>query len=205
MKDKDDKKHAFLKEDGRISWPKLIIKTFFMFVVIFGIFLIYDKVLKSSVRATMFANNLYENLGYKGVALFVYICDTFIVPMTPDVMFPLVSSQWSIIQITMIMGTASFLGGISAYWLGRSVSLIKIVSRTSERIMGSHKILIHKKGAWAIVLAGLTPIPYSTVCWTAGILKVNFIDVLFACLVRFPRIMIYYYLFKAGVQIINFL
>lgn len=205
MNDKDNTKHTFLKDDGKIAWKKLIIRTFFMILFIFILFLLYDKIFRTNVKANEIAKKLYNDLGFHGVALFVFLCDTFIVPLTPDIMFPLVSSSWSPLQITFFMGTASFFGGLCAYWLGHLVYKIKIVKNIANKIIGSHEVLIHKKGAWAVVLAALTPIPYSTVCWTAGILKVDFRKVIFACLVRFPRMIIYYYLFRAGIQIINFL
>ncbi|MDC7244243.1 MAG: YqaA family protein [Pleomorphochaeta sp.] len=201
----DKEKHTFLREDGSIAWGKLVFRTFIALLFIFVIFIIYDKVIRSSVQTSTLAQDLYNKLGHFGVSLFVYLCDTFIVPLTPDIMFPLVSSNWNILEITLFMGSASFLGGISAYWLGHLLSKIKIVDKYANKIMGSHKVFIHNKGAWGVALAGLTPIPYSTICWTAGILKVEFKKVIFACLVRFPRMILYYYLFIAGAQITNFL
>jgi membrane protein YqaA with SNARE-associated domain len=201
----DEKKHSFLKEDGSIAWKKLFFRTILALLVIFILFSIYSQIMKSNVQANNVAQNLYNELGHFGVSLFVYLCDTFIVPLTPDIMFPLVSGDWTALQITFFMGAASFLGGITAYWLGHLISLIKVVNRVANKIMGTHKVFIHKKGAWGVALAGLTPIPYSTICWTAGILKVEFKDVVLACLVRFPRMLIYYYLFKAGVELIQFL
>ncbi|MDC7237459.1 MAG: VTT domain-containing protein [Sphaerochaetaceae bacterium] len=205
MKDNNDQQHTFLKENGKIKWTKLISRTLIAVLFIFILFLLYDKLFKTNVRANDIATQLYNDLGFHGVALFVYLCDTFLVPLTPDVMFPLVASDWNPLQITLFMGTASFLGGLSGYWLGHLLDRIKIIDRLAQKIMGTHKVLIHKKGAWAVVLAALTPIPYSTICWTAGILKVDFKKVALASLVRFPRMLIYYYLFRAGTHLIAFL
>ncbi len=205
MRDNNDQQHSFLKENGKIKWTKLISRTFIAVLFIFILFLLYDKFFRTNIRANEIARQLYNDLGFHGVALFVYLCDTFLVPLTPDVMFPLVASDWNPLQIALFMGTASFLGGLSGYWLGNFLSHIKPVFRLSEKIMGTHKVLIHKKGAWAVVLAALTPIPYSTICWTAGILKVDFKKVVLASLVRFPRMLIYYYLFRAGTHLIDFL
>lgn len=203
--DEKNKKHRFLKEDGSIAWKKLVIRTLIAFVSIFLIFILYDKIISSNVKTSDVAQRLYNSLGFFGVSLFVYLCDTFIVPLTPDIMFPLVSSNWNIFEITIFMGGSSYLGGISAYWLGHLLSLIKVVNRYSNKIMKDHKVFIHNKGAWGVAISGLTPIPFSTICWTAGILKVEFKDVVLACLVRFLRMILYYYLFKAGVEIVNFL
>lgn len=201
----DDKKHSFLKEDGSIAWKKLFFRTLIAVLFIFIIFMIYDKVVNTNETTNSIAKELYNSLGHFGVSLFVYLCDTFIVPLTPDIMFPLVSENWSIIEITLFMGSASYLGGISAYWLGHLLSKIKSINKLSNRIMGTHKTFIHKKGAWGVAIAGLTPIPYSTICWTAGILKVEFNDVALACIVRFVRMILYFYLYRAGASIISFL
>jgi heme/copper-type cytochrome/quinol oxidase subunit 1 len=93
MNKKENEKHAFLKENGKFDWKKIIIRTFFMLIFIFLIFILYDKIFRTNVTANTLATELYNDLGYHGVALFVYLCDTFIVPLTPDVMFPLVSAD----------------------------------------------------------------------------------------------------------------
>lgn len=199
------KKHAFLKDDGSINWKKLLFRTFIAILIIFIVFLAFDLVMNNSVRTNDIATDIYNKMGYLGVALFVYLCDTFIVPLTPDIMFPLVSSNWNIFEITIFMGGASFLGGLSAYWLGHLLSKIKAVEKLANRLMGTHKEFVHHRGAWGVAIAGLTPIPYSTICWTAGIVKLEFKDVILACLVRFLRMIIYYYLFLGGAKIISFI
>jgi len=201
----NDKRHTFLKEDGSINWRKLLFRTMLAILIIFVIFILYDLIIGSSVRTNDIATNIYNKMGYFGVALFVYLCDTFIVPLTPDIMFPLVSKNWNIIEITLFMGGASFLGGLSAYWLGHLLSKIKTVDKFANKLMGTHKEFIHHRGAWGVAIAGLTPIPYSTICWTAGIVKLEFRDVVLACLVRFLRMILYYYLFLGGAKIISFI
>ncbi len=61
--------------------------------------------------------------------------------------------------------------------------------------------LIRKYGGWAVVIAGLTPVPFSTVCWIAGLLELPPHTVLLATASRIPRIIIYYLLIQAGVSL----
>lgn len=101
------------------------------------------------------------------------------------------------------MCVSSILGGFSGYIIGLKLNKLKFVRdfTYSYRDMGSH--LIKKYGVWAIVIAGLTPVPYSTVSWIAGMLRLKPTSYLLGSLSRIPRIIIYYLLIKAGVTLIS--
>lgn len=205
MKRRDSNKGKFINEKGKITWGNIIVRVIFALLFLVLIFYLYNRLVISNVEVNAFVEQLYDDLGFWGISLYVYLCDTFVLPLTPDVIFPLIADEWNIIQITFFIGTASVLGGLTGYWIGRLLSLIKFINRFTSKIGRSHHQLIKEKGAWAIALAALTPIPYSTVCWSAGILKVDFKKVVIASLVRYPRMLIYYYFFVAGFHIIGIL
>jgi len=103
----------------------------------------------------------------------------------------------------LVLGTASFIGGIMGYWIGRFLSRIKFINKHVDKLVGSHKAFIEDHGAWAIVLAALSPLPYSTICWAAGVIKVDNIKIVLACLARYARMILYYYIFIGGLSIIS--
>lgn len=195
--------NGFTNLDGSIRWKKLLFRTIIGIAFVIAILLIYEYFF-GVVGTTndSIAQRLYEQMGTSGVFLFVLIVDTFIVPMTVDVMYPLVIA-WSPIKIMMVLGTASFLGGILGYWIGRFLSRIKFIDRLVDKLVGSHKVFIDDHGAWAIVLAALSPLPYSTICWAAGALKVDNRKIILACIARYARMLIYYYIFIGGLSLIS--
>lgn len=197
----DDKKvkHTFLKEDGSIKWSKLIIRTVIMMAFVVAVFVLYEYFFASKGTNDLLAKRLYKELGVHGVAIFVYLVDTFLVPLTVDVIFPLIV-DWSPLKIMVVLGTASCLGGFSGYWIGRLISKIKVVHQFVDKIVGSHTVILQHYGALGVVLAAISPIPYSTVCWASGILRIDPRKIILACLVRFPRMILYYYIFIGGLN-----
>lgn len=194
---------GFTNPDGSIRWKKLIFRTLIGIFFVISILLIFEHFLGvGGANDDSIAKMLYEKMGTSGVFLFVLIVDTFIVPMTVDVMYPLVIA-WSPIKIMLVLGTASFIGGILGYWFGRLLSHLKMVTKGVDKIVGTHGQFIENHGAWAIVIAALSPIPYSTICWAAGIVNVDHRKIIFACIARYARMIIYYYIFIGGLSFIS--
>lgn len=194
--------NSFTNLDGSIKWKKLLFRTIIALLFVLLLFLGYEHFFAGNGKNDQIAKVLYQKMGTIGVFIFVYIVDTFIVPMTVDVIYPLVTS-WSIWKIMLVLGTASFLGGVSGYWIGRLLSHVKAINNFISKIVGTHKDFIEVHGAWAIVLGALSPLPYSTICWAAGIAKVDNHKILLACLTRYLRMVIYYYILIGGLSLFN--
>jgi membrane protein YqaA with SNARE-associated domain len=195
--------NGFTNKDGSIRWKKLLFRTLIGIFFVIAILLVYEHFFGvGGTSDDSIAKMIYEKMGTSGVFIFVLIVDTFIVPMTVDVMYPLVIA-WSPIKIMLILGTASFCGGILGYWIGRLLSHVKIIDKGVDKLIGSHKEFIENHGAWAIVLAALSPLPYSTICWAAGVVKVDNRKIILACLARYARMILYYYIFIGGLSIIS--
>ncbi|MBK5201265.1 MAG: VTT domain-containing protein [Spirochaetaceae bacterium] len=194
--------NGFTHQDGSIKWNKLFFSTIFALIIVFIIFLGYEHFLGSNGTNDQLAKHLYQKMGIPGVFIFVYIVDTFIVPMTVDVIYPFVT-DWSPLKIMLVLGTASYFGGVSGYWIGRLLSHVKTIKNFIEKLVGTHKEFIEVHGAWAVVLGALSPLPYSTICWAAGIAKVDNRKMLLACLARYLRMIVYYYILIGGLNLFN--
>lgn len=175
--------------DGRIMWWTLVLKMISilaLFLIVFGglAFIFRDRL----DRVGMFVG---DKLGLPGVALFAFLVDTFIVPMSVDVVFPF-ASRWNPALFLAVLSCSSIVAGFAGYWIGRLLGFTRIVRKVTEGFSEDGKRLIKRYGAWAVVIAALTPIPYSTVCWLAGMVKVPVQKVALACLWRAPRMIVYY-------------
>lgn len=141
---------------------------------------------------------LSRNFSYIGIGVFCYIVDTFILPTSVDILFPFVL-DWPMIPLLLTMSTASALGGFSGYLIARFLfDHWKYVQRMVAKSRRRGEVIINRYGVYGIVIAGLTPFPFSTTCWIAGILKVPWGWAALACLSRFPRMVLYYYLIRGG-------
>lgn len=188
------RKDTLFTEEGNLDKTQLLVSTIVLSLITFGLIALGIRLMRTTkVQQYPFMPKLYEVMGYRGVALFVYLVDTFIVPLTVDVVWPFVVS-WPAWKAILIMGIPSALGGFSGYGIGRLIHLIpNIRSWTETHIQGKNGKLIQQYGAFGVFLGGLTPIPFTTVCWLAGIFRIDAKRVLAACFVsRLLRMSLYY-------------
>ena len=142
----------------------------------------------------MFVNTF----GGVGVALGYFLPDAFTIPLPNDVVAVLGISGglsfWEVVAWGML---GSFLGGACGFWIGRLLKetrLVRALFRRREREVA----LLRRYGLVAVVVAALTPLPYSIFCWAAGACEVPFQRFLAVSLVRFFRVAGYLYLIQLG-------
>ncbi len=186
-------------KDGNLDWYQLISKT----IALMAFFIIVYAIALFFIRDQYHVIGLWviSHLGFSGLALFVLVTDMFIVPMSVDIIFPFVL-EWNPVLLLTTMSLASAAGGIGGYWIGRLLGHLKIIKAITARFSSDGERLINIYGGWAVVIAGLTPIPFSTVCWLAGMLKVNFYYFMLATLSRIPRMIIYYLAIRGGLAFV---
>lgn len=186
-------------ETGNLNWPQVVGRTvafmgFFLLVYAIGLYFIKDYYFE-------IGRWVVDHLGLGGVALFSFGTDMFIVPFSVDILFPFVT-QWPPVPLLATMSFASAVGGIGGYWIGRLLGHLPLVSLLTSRFSRESRHLVDRYGVWAVAIAGLTPIPFSTVCWIAGMVRVNPYLVVAASLSRIPRMIIYYLLIRGGLSVI---
>lgn len=190
---------SLFDQEGNLDWSQITKKS----VAFMGFFLLLFTIILFFIKDyyLLIGQWVTEHLGFFGVGLFVYITDTFILPITADIIFPFVLS-YRAVPLIIMLSLASALGGISGYWIGRLLGHLNFIKRISSSFNRDGEHLVNLYGGWAIAIAAITPIPYSTVCWIAGMLKVNPYVVALASLARFPRMIIYYLLIKGGLSFV---
>lgn len=137
---------------------------------------------------------VFAEFGIVGVAVALFITDSFVSPLPPDSLLILIARSeyhkyWP--QLIAFLGAISCVAGYVGYSLGLLFSRTNIFSSLGKvREQSQERIL--KFGSWAIVLGALTPIPFSITCWTAGLMHLPFRHVWWPCLLRIPRYVLYY-------------
>jgi membrane protein YqaA with SNARE-associated domain len=189
------RKGSLFTEEGNLDTQQLIVTTIILTLITIGLIILGIRLMMTSkVQQYSFVPKLYRMMGYHGVALFVYLVDTFLVPLTIDVVWPFVVS-WPAWKAILIMGIPSAIGGFSGYGIGLLINRIpKIRKWTETHIQGKNGKLVKEYGAFGVFLGGVTPIPFTTVCWLAGIIRVDWKKVLAACFAsRLLRMALYYF------------
>ena len=84
-------------------------------------------------------------------------------------------------------------GAVTAHLFGYLISLIPLFKGWVASISGSQaRRLLNRYGAWAIVISGLTPLPFSTIMMASGVVRLPLWRVVLASSVRFVRMGLYY-------------
>ncbi|MDC7245037.1 MAG: VTT domain-containing protein [Sphaerochaetaceae bacterium] len=192
-------KKSYFTEEGELDWSVIVRRTVVFLSIFVALFLTVFAFLRPQMESI--ARTVTVDLGYPGLFLFTLFVDMFIVPFSVDVVFPF-AFEFDPVIFLAVISFASAIAGIGGYWIGRLLGHLSIVRTITGGFSEDGERLIKKYGTWAIVIAGLTPIPFSTVCWISGMVHVDFSKVPLACLSRIPRMILYYYALKGGLRLL---
>ena len=87
------------------------------------------------------------------------------------------------IWFAMVAMVASVLGGIGGYWVGLRFGRPVLHRFVSPAKSDSAERLFNKYGAWAVVVAAITPIPYKVFTISAGVLNLELKKFVFASVI----------------------
>lgn len=87
------------------------------------------------------------------------------------------------IWFAMVAMVASVLGGIAGYWVGLRFGRPVLHRFVSPAKADSAERLFNKYGAWAVVVAAITPIPYKVFTISAGVLNLELKKFVFASVI----------------------
>jgi len=126
---------------------------------------------------------------------FSYFTDALIVPGSIDLAFPLLAQKgFDPTPVLVILCIGSILGGTTGWFIGHFFDHIHFIQRMVDYYRAKGERLIKKFGFWAVVIAAITPVPFSSVSWIAGMMKVPFLTYFLAALFRIPRIVVMYWI-----------
>ena len=127
------------------------------------------------------------------VLVFFYTTESFMGMIPPDIFifwgkarFP----EHPYILVT-VLATISYLGGITAYYLGKFIRKSNRVRNYIKRRYEKNFDLIEKWGGLVIVMAALFPLPFAMISTIAGIVKYPFKHFLLYGLTRYIRFYLY--------------
>lgn len=140
-----------------------------------------------------------DKLGPAGLFFGPFIADAFSVPAPPQLyLLAAITTHKSAVSTLALVASGSVLGGNVARFLGVKLgdrpSLQRLVGRTRAKVDG----VFARYGYWAVAVGSLMPLPYSLLCYFAGVYRMP--SGLFAVmsLLRVPRLIFFYYVLRAG-------
>ena len=141
-----------------------------------------------------------------GALLLLTFSESTFFPIPPDPLLIAVgvANPSSAIWVAALVTLASVAGAYVGHFLGRRVGRPLLDRLVSESKVARAEALFNKYGAWAILVAAFTPIPYKVFTILAGVLDLPIRPFLLASLIgrgaRFLTISVLIYLFGESIQ-----
>ena len=124
-----------------------------------------------------------ETAGLSG-AFLIAILESFIFPVpTATIIAPMAGFGIDPLVITLVATTGSIIGAVIGYALGKHFGRPVADRLFKKKHMDRVERWFGKWGAWAILIAAFTPLPFKVFTWCGGIFKVKFRSFLLASIV----------------------
>ena len=109
-----------------------------------------------------------------GGAFIIAVFESFIFPVpTATIIAPFTALGVDPLLITLVATTGSLVGAVIGYALG-----MKLGRPAAERLFRKHIPKVERWydrwGAWAVLIAAFSPIPFKVFTWTSGMFELDF-------------------------------
>ncbi len=176
----------------------LLYKSLLGIVLLFAAIFFLSLFVKEPV--VKYSSLFVEYFGIWGVGMGIALSDALPGFLIPDAFLVFaVAGKLPDLPVIVICSVGSLIGGSFSYFVGSY--LVPKFKWGQDFLYKHEKKLIpflEKYGSKAIILAAVTPLPYSWMCILVGTLKMPFSKFLTASLARIPRFAVYFYLIKLG-------
>jgi membrane protein YqaA with SNARE-associated domain len=142
---------------------------------------------------------LVVRFGFFGLFAGPFIADAFSFPAPPQLylLAAITTHQPAVVALTLV-SAGSVLGGNVGRWFGSLLGdrpfLSRLLGRTRERV----DAVFRRYGYWAVAVGALMPLPYSLLCYLAGVYQMPRGLFALMSLLRVPRLVVFYLILRAG-------
>lgn len=185
----DEPEHDLDTSD--VSVRSMVIQTLVVTAVLIGIVAVLAHFWLDEFKTL--AQGTIESLGMPGVLFGLWLTDTFTFPIPTDMYLAVaVGAQSPVIPTIIAICIVSMIAGNCGYFVGPQITKIGFVRRRVEAFRPRGEKLFARWGVGAVAIGALTPLPYSIICWIAGIYKMPYKKFFWATFFRIPRMVAYY-------------
>lgn len=142
-----------------------------LLIIIGALAAILTYVERHIIDLGMVFENLVGGLNSSLVLLVFFISESLLGLLPPDFFILWTSEFDKPYEMVTLLALLSYAGGVISYYIGRGLSMQPRVSGFVARKYKKNFTLVQKWGGVFIVLAALTPLPFSIICLLAGLLR----------------------------------
>lgn len=136
-------------------------------------------------------NSLVAAYSPQVIFTFFLTSETILGLVPPEIFIAWASKSATPWFFLFILATMSYLGGIIAYFIGKSLFLIPSVKNHIENKIALHIANLRKWGGLFIFIGAMLPLPHSIVSLACGLINYNFKHYLLWALFRYVRFATY--------------
>ncbi len=136
-------------------------------------------------------NGLVEDYSPRIVFSVFLLSETILGLLPPEIFIAWSSKSATPWLFLFLLATASYLGGIISYLLGKQLFRIPSLRFYLEHKIAKHIEKLRKWGGFFVVVGAMLPLPHSIVSLACGLIKYNFRSYLFWALFRYARFVAY--------------
>ena len=131
---------------------------------------------------------IIEIYGYTGIFIMTTL-EQFIFPIPADIFITMgTSNGLSFSAILWIVSGAAVLGSLIGYYLGKYLGHPIMQWLFGKRLVNKGEKFMKKWGIWGVIIAGISPLPFKIITWSAGIFEMPLKKYLPAIIIgRIPR------------------
>lgn len=135
--------------------------------------------------------NITKNLSNISIFVFFFASETILGLIPPDIFIAWSKTTTTPLINLSILAVLSYCGGISAYFIGKSLLKFDKINDFFAVKFKSHIKNINKWGGLLIAVGALLPLPFSISTLVAGMVSYSLRNTILFALLRFLRFVIY--------------
>ncbi len=181
--------HQMLRQKGIYI---LAGKSLFRLFIIIGMFAVILYVAQSRINGfTDIINEFLEQWDAPFVLSLFFVSETFLGLIPPDFFIVWSNTSSTPILLLSVLAVLSYLGGLTAYFIGRKVGKYPKYRNWLVEKFSSHFATFHRYGGFLIVFSALFPLPFSTITLVSGMIDYPFRKLALLGTTRFLRFFLY--------------
>lgn len=146
-----------------------------------------------------FGGEVVDVLGPIGMGVGTFLAEFVHFPIPPQFyMFAAIAGHESDARALFAIGVGSIAGGSAAFLASRALSGSRLLLRRTRRVRRTIAGYVERFGPGAIVVGSLLPVPYSHLCYLAGLMRLPPRLFVLLCILRIPKLFLFYALIRAG-------
>ena len=116
---------------------------------------------------------VYVTTNFSDISIFslFLVSESILGLLPPDIFIAWTKSTTSPLLYLSILAVLSYLGGVIAYYKGRTLLLVPKINEYLEGKMTKHIKNMQKWGGFLIAVGALLPLPFAIACLAAGMIK----------------------------------